>query len=163
MTISLPPEPENIDALLAQVCRLHYVRAHTLLEEIGVYRGQPPVLFLLQSQDGLALSDLVAHLQVAPATVTKMVQRLERAGFVYRIPDAQDQRVTRIYLTESGRSIQDAMRRTLRQLEEETFAGLSQTERDQLYSLLARLRHNLQRVVHPEPEATATDSPGSRP
>ena len=61
---------ETIDWLFVQVCRLHYIRTHTVLEEIGVYRGQPPVLFHLQIQDGLSHSELGRRLQVSPATIT---------------------------------------------------------------------------------------------
>jgi DNA-binding MarR family transcriptional regulator len=86
-------ELEALDFLLSQVCRLHYVRAQGLLDAIGIYRGQPPVLYVLHEQEGLTQSELAARLEVAPATVTKMLQRLERAGFVQRQTDAADQRV----------------------------------------------------------------------
>jgi DNA-binding MarR family transcriptional regulator len=156
------PEPESVDALLAQVCRLHHMRAHVLLEEIGPYRGQPPVLFHLQRQDGLTLTDLVAHLEVAPATVTKMVQRLERAGFVQRAPDGEDQRVTRVYLTEAGRAIQRKMRAVLQRLEGESFAGLSAEERGRLSALLVRVRANLTHTIQPAaPSGADGDEPAS--
>jgi len=29
------PKPESLDFLLAQICKLHHARAHTLLEEQG--------------------------------------------------------------------------------------------------------------------------------
>jgi hypothetical protein len=45
--MSQQPKPESLDFLLVQICRLHHARAHTLLEEFGLYRGQPPVLYAL--------------------------------------------------------------------------------------------------------------------
>ncbi len=157
MSQPLFPEPESVDALLAQVCRLHHMRAHMQLEEIGLYRGQPPVLFHLHHQDGLTLTELVARLQVTPATVTKMVQRLERAGFVTRVPDDEDQRVTRVHLTEAGRDIQYAMRAALYRLEQETFTGFSPEERDLLGSFLQRIRTNLTHAI----QHAAVADPGS--
>ena len=117
-------ELEALDFLLSQVCRLHYVRAQGLLDAIGIYRGQPPVLYVLHEQEGQTQSELAARLEVAPATVTKMLQRLERAGFVQRQTDSEDQRVSRVYLTDAGRAIQGdvvavagpACRRDLRRL-----------------------------------------------
>ena len=100
-------ELQALDFLLGQVCRLHYVRAQGLLDAIGIYRGQPPVLYVLHEQEGLTQSELAARLEVAPATVTKMLQRLERAGFVQRQTDSEDQRVSRVYLTDAGRAIQE--------------------------------------------------------
>ncbi len=134
---------ESPDFLLAQVCKLHFSRARTLLEELGLFRGQPPLLFALWEKEGLTHSELAGHLHVQPATITKMIQRMERAGFVERRPDAEDQRVSRVYLTDAGRNIRDAVEGALRQLEEQTFAGFSQEERTLLSQFLLRIRNNL--------------------
>ncbi|HRW49951.1 MAG: MarR family transcriptional regulator, partial [Caldilineaceae bacterium] len=142
-----PPEPETIDYLLAQVCRLHRERAGTILEAVGLFRGQPPVLMRLHEADGQTQGDLAARLRVAPATMTKMIQRMERAGFVQRRPDAADQRISRVYLTDAGRAVRAEMMGALGTLEAETFAGLDNEERAQLRGFLERLRANLRGVV----------------
>lgn len=134
---------ESIDFLLAQVCRLHRSRARALLEEFGLFRGQPPLLFALWEEEGLTHSKLAEHLHVQPATITKMIKRMERAGFIERNQDAEDQRVSRVYLTDAGRNIRDAVEGVLRQLEEQTFAGFSSEERALLSQFLLRIRHNL--------------------
>jgi DNA-binding MarR family transcriptional regulator len=135
--------PESIGFLLAQVCRLHHSRARTLLEEFGLFRGQPPLLFALWEKEGLTHSELAEHLHVQPATITKMIKRMERAGFVERNQDAEDQRVSRVYLTDAGRNIRDAVEGVLRKLEEQTFAGFSSEERALLNQFLLRIRNNL--------------------
>jgi DNA-binding MarR family transcriptional regulator len=134
---------ESIDFLLAQVCRLHHSRARTLLEEFGLFRGQPPLLFALWEKEGLTHSELAEHLHVQPATITKMIKRMERAGFVERSQDAEDQRVSRVYLTDAGRNIRDAVEGVLRELEEQTFAEFSSEERALLNRFLLRIRNNL--------------------
>jgi len=134
---------ESIDFLLAQVCRLHYYRARTLLEEFGLFRGQPPLLFALWEKEGLTHSELAEHLHVQPATITKMIKRMERAGFVERRQDAEDQRVSRVYLTDAGRNIREAVEGVLRKLEEQTFAGFSSEECALLNRFLFRIRDNL--------------------
>jgi DNA-binding MarR family transcriptional regulator len=136
---------ESIDFLLAQVCRLHHSRARTLLEELGLFRGQPPLLFALWEEEGRTHSELAEHLHVQPATITKMIKRMERTGFVERRQDAEDQRVSRVYLTDVGGNLRDAVERVLRELEEQTFAGLSSEERALLNQLLLRVRDNLRR------------------
>lgn len=134
---------ESPDLLLGQVCKLHFSRARTLLEELGLFRGQPPLLFALWEKEGLTHSELAGRLHVQPATITKMIKRMERAGFVERRPDAEDQRVSRVYLTEAGRNIRDAVEGALRQLEEQTLAGFSSEERALLNQFLLRIRNNL--------------------
>jgi DNA-binding MarR family transcriptional regulator len=145
--VSIQAEPESIDTLFVQVCRLHYSRAHTLLEEIGLYRGQPPVLRFLHQQDGLTQTDLATRLQLAPATVTKMIQRMEKTGFVQRRPDPGDQRVSRVYLTEAGRAIKTKLDRILQIMEADAFAGFTPDERVMLRRLLHQMRKNLLKVA----------------
>jgi len=142
--------PESLDALLAQVSRLHYARAHELLEAIGLYRGQPPVLHALQEREGLAHTELAERLHVTSATITRMIQRMEKAGFVVRRPDAEDERISRVYLTEAGRAIHTQVGQVLCTMEAETFAGLTEEERVALRGYLLRIRENLMRAVGKE-------------
>jgi DNA-binding MarR family transcriptional regulator len=137
----------SLDFLLAQVCRLHHARVHTLLEELGLYRGQPPVLFALWEQEGATHGELAARLHVKPATITKMIKRMEKAGFVERRSDPQDQRVSRVYLTDAGRSIRERVEQVWRTLDEETFEGFSAEERDLLQRFFLQMRENLIRVT----------------
>jgi MarR family transcriptional regulator, organic hydroperoxide resistance regulator len=141
------PEPQKLDFLLAQVSRLHHHRAHELFEELGLYRGQPPVLFALWEQDGLTHGELADKLEITPATVTRMIQRMEKTGFVQRKPDDSDQRVSRVYLTEAGRLIRAKLQSVWDRMEVENFAGFNDEERVVLRSFLQRLRENLLQAV----------------
>lgn len=136
-------EPKSLDMLLAQVCKLHYGRAHALLEDLGLYRGQPPLLYALWTSDGQTHGELAARLHVQPATMTRMVRRMAAAGFVERRADPLDERVSRVFLTDRGRSVRSRVEAVWRALEEETFAGMSDFERERLKALLMRARENL--------------------
>jgi DNA-binding MarR family transcriptional regulator len=149
--MSQPTEPESIDRLLGQICKLHYFRAFELLEKIGLYRGQPPMLRALSEEEGLTHSELAAHLHVTPATITKMIKRMEKAGFVERRPDLEDQRISRVYLTQAGRAIQADMQQTLQTLEKETFAGFTLQEHVLLRRFFLQIRDNLVRATGGEP------------
>lgn len=138
---------ESMDRLLAEVCHLHRSRAHQLLEALGLYRGQPPVLFALWEQEGLTHTELAARLRNTPSTISKMLRRMERAGFVVRQPDTVDQRVSRVYLTDAGRAIRSDVQAVFRTTEAETFAGLTGEERALLRRFLRQLRDNLQRAM----------------
>jgi DNA-binding MarR family transcriptional regulator len=50
----------------------------------------------------MTLSDLAAAEQVRPPTMTRLVQGLQRDGFVRRVPDPLDRRVTRVAATRKG-------------------------------------------------------------
>jgi DNA-binding MarR family transcriptional regulator len=144
-------EKDTIGALLPQVCRLHHDRARTLFNTLGLYRGQPPLLFALWEQDGLAHSELADRLQVSAATITKMVQRMERAGFVACRPDPDDQRVSHVYLSDAGLAVQANVRQVFGTFEEETLAGFTLEERVLLRRFLLHIRDNLARVTGEHP------------
>ena len=143
--------PENIDLILANIGHLHRTRITQLFDALGLYQGQPRVLRLLWMQEGLTHTELAERLKVTPATTTKMLQRMEKTGFLVRRPDEQDQRVSRVFLTETGRRVQAEVEKIFRQIEQETFAGLSDAEREVLRGLLLRVRENLMAVTGEEP------------
>ena len=143
----VPPEPQHLDFLLAQVSRFHHHRAHELLEKIGLYRGQPRVLDLLQEQDGLTHKELAEALGITPATVTKTIQRMEKAGFLQRKPDADDQRVSRVYITKAGRALHSDLQAVQQQMDSESFRGFSEAERKVMRGFLLRLRENLSQAI----------------
>jgi DNA-binding MarR family transcriptional regulator len=142
-----PYETQSMEYLLGQVCKLHHARAHALLDELGLYRGQPRLLRALYEGEGITHGDLADRLRVTPATITKMIQRMEKAGFVERRADRVDQRVSRVYLTGAGHAIREAVDGALGTLEDEALAGLIEGERLQLYALLLRVRDNLAYAV----------------
>ena len=139
-------EPESLDRLFAEICRLKHGRVHTLYEALGLYRGQPRMLRVLWDQEGLTHTELSRQLQVQPATITKMLQRMEKAGFVVRRHDPDDQRVSRVYLTQAGRAVRDDVQQVWRRLEEEAFAGFTEEESVQLRQFFLRIRANLMQV-----------------
>ena len=138
--------PQAVNALVMQFLRQHFTRTHALLEEIGLYSGQPPILKQLWENEGCMQTDLVENLHLAPATVTKMLQRMEQAGLVERRPDPVDQRITRVYLSQAGRAIRADVEQRMRQVGEEMLNGFSPEEQAQLAEYLNRMRGNLLRV-----------------
>lgn len=139
------PLQQATSHLLVQMCKLLRVRAHALLEEIGLYGGQQFVLMALWENEGIIHSELAEQLHVRPATITNALKRMERAGFIERRQDAEDQRVSRVYLTDAGRNIRGAVEEVWRELEEQTFADFSSEERALLNQFLLRIRDNLMR------------------
>jgi DNA-binding MarR family transcriptional regulator len=122
-------ENETLDFLLAQVSHLHDSRVHQLLEKLGLYRGQPPVLFTLWEKEGVTQTELAIKLRNSPATITKMLQRMEKTGFIVRRPDDVDQRVSRVYLTDAGRSVKADLEEVWATMDRDTFQGFPLEER----------------------------------
>jgi DNA-binding MarR family transcriptional regulator len=129
--------------LLYRVCHLHHREAERVFELMGLHRGQPPLLRLLWDRDGRTHSELAQGMSVQPATISRMLKRMERRGFILRQQDRRDERVSRVYLTQKGRAVQEAVFGGLRALDIKTFGGLSASDRRSLFRILERVRGNL--------------------
>jgi DNA-binding MarR family transcriptional regulator len=142
------PDAEGLGTLLAQVCRVQHARAHELLEELGLYRGQHAVLRTLWKGEGLTQTELAERAHVRAATISKTIQRMEEVGLVERRSDEQDARLSRVYLSPVGRDLQRDVEARWRQLEAELSVGLGGEQLDLLRDVLVAVRENLLRVTH---------------
>lgn len=128
---------------LLQVHKAHRSRAEIALNKLGLHTGQEMLLLQLWLEEGLPQSQLAACMGVEPPTATKMLQRMEHAGLIERRPDLKDARISRVYLTERGRTLEQLVLDIWKQLEEQTVAGLSITEQALLHRLLMQVLANL--------------------
>jgi DNA-binding MarR family transcriptional regulator len=128
---------------LARTCRLLHRRVHTLLGGVGLHRGQHFVLRALWELEGRTQTELANLTRVSPATITNMLQRMERDGLIERRQDPGDQRVSRVYPTAEGRRIREAAQGAWLQIEKEAFAGFTDAEVERLRELLGRVCVNL--------------------
>jgi DNA-binding MarR family transcriptional regulator len=137
------PIEQTTSYALARTCKLLRARAHALFDEVGLHRGQQFVLGALWQREGCTQSELAQKLHVRPATITNMLQRMERAGLVTRRPDEGDLRVSRVHLTDAGREIRGPVERAWGDLNEQAFTGFSPEQRSLLAGFLHRIQENL--------------------
>ncbi|MCM2333260.1 MAG: MarR family transcriptional regulator, partial [Anaeromyxobacteraceae bacterium] len=78
-------------------------RSRRLLREAGVTAPQRVLLKVVGRHPGCSPGQLARFLHVTPATVTRVVQRMEASGFLRREPDPGDSRRVRLHLTPRGR------------------------------------------------------------
>ena len=128
---------------LFQVGRRHRQRAEEALNTLGLHAGQEMTLFQLWIEEGLSQTQLAACMGIEPPTATKMLQRMEQAGLIERRVDPKDARVSLVYLTERGRSLEQPVLAVWKELETQTVAGLSATEQALLSRLLQHVSANL--------------------
>ena len=140
-------ESHSLYRVFCQVVRFHYYRTYTLLEKIGVYPGQHPLLFSLDKKGGQSQKELAARLHIKPATMTVMLNRLEKSEMIKRCPDDDDRRVSRVYLTEKGRKASCEVKKILKTIDEECFGNFTAEERALLRKFLMRMRDNLLSVI----------------
>ncbi|MFP5077148.1 MarR family winged helix-turn-helix transcriptional regulator [Rhizobium sp. YIM 134829] len=140
------PEAE-VALLLVQTARAMRTLSSRNLAESGLYAGQDGVMLALQDSDGLTAGSLAARLGVKAPTMTRTIGRMEAQGFLERRPDVDDARLTKVYLTETGRAQLDAIAEAGRLSESLALKGFS----DKQVRTLAKLLRALDGNLHGEP------------
>ena len=140
-----PPSSTDLAHLFVNVARLHRTRADQVMDRIGLYSGQAVLLSILSRQDGLTHSQVADKLEISPAAATKVIKRMVQAGYLRRQVDPSDERVSRVYLEEQGRTVSAEVNRTFGELDSVLFQDLSVSDLELLRDLLTRMRTSLQR------------------
>ena len=135
---------ERANYQLVRVAKLHGVLVGGQLAKLGLHIGQELLLSQLWRQDGLTQSELIGRLRVEAPTVTKALQRLERAGMVRRERHPGNRRVWRVFLTDKGRALEAPVKQVWADSERQLLSGLSAEERDRVRALLDRMIANLE-------------------
>lgn len=126
-----------------EILKLYHYRMHKLLEEINLYPGQPPLLFILNREDGQSQKELWEKLNIRPSTLTVMLNRMEKGNLVKRKQDLEDQRISRVYITDVGREKCKKAKKTMNKIEEEMFGNLTGDEKVILRRILLVVKDNL--------------------
>lgn len=133
----------KIGGLMANIGRLHSKRAHQIMEQVGLYRGQAFLLMILSRQDGLTHSEIAEKLEISPAAATKVIKRMEALHYVQRRPDPMDERVSRVFLEEEGQALNQQIRHAFDQIDQVLVSNLTPEEQSTLVALLMKMYHNL--------------------
>jgi DNA-binding MarR family transcriptional regulator len=96
----------------------------------------------------LSPTDIAAQLIVTTASVTSLLDTLERRGLVERRPDPADRRRVLVVITAEGRALVDRFLPEVVALQTAALAGLSESQREQLLELLATVRAGLADLSH---------------
>lgn len=117
--------------------------ARLKLDALGLYRGQPRMLYILAKEDGLTKKDLANRFDVKAPTITKMVERLEKNGFVFTQKDENDRRITRVFISEKGRDVQAQLVEFFNESKEVYFKDMTNDDIETLHRLLTKITDNV--------------------
>lgn len=136
-------------SMLMRIDRRFMGKCFGQMQELGIYPGQIPVLGLLAHKDGLSQREIAEKLRIKPPTVNVTVQRLEKAGFLFRKADEKDQRISRIYLTERGKQAKENGMKKVEENERILLEGFSDTELCLLRRFLEQITENIDKIPGP--------------
>jgi DNA-binding MarR family transcriptional regulator len=90
--------------LLSRASHVVARQFHTTVHDAGLSALEWRVLATLSDGDGMPIGDLAREVLAQQPTLTKLVQRMEKAGWVRRGEDPADARRTLVFETAQGRS-----------------------------------------------------------
>jgi DNA-binding MarR family transcriptional regulator len=94
---------------------------------------------------GASQRELADLMHIEPPTLVRHLDRLEADGYVERRPDPDDRRAWRLYLTPRGSDLLDQLRPFALETFETALEGIEPADREQLMTMLERIRTNLSR------------------
>ena len=101
------------------------------------------ILKILHEENGLPQNDMALVTERHKASLTRLLDNMEKKHLVVRTPDPHDGRVKRVYLTKHGRGCFKSTLPVLKEATGELQKGLTKTEVKTLISILKKVLGNM--------------------
>lgn len=118
-TAELPPDPEansETSTMLGQLWRANHeleLLSKQMIRTVGVTGPQRMVLRIVSRKPGISATGICGAARIHASTLTGILERLVRGGFLERARDDEDGRRARFQLTAAGRRIVEQRRGTV--------------------------------------------------
>ncbi|MEG1993070.1 MAG: MarR family transcriptional regulator [Acetivibrio sp.] len=142
---------KNINPVGIDILQIKQLQARNLqkllheevdIEEIN--QGQINILYQLWKKDNITISELSKSTNLANTSLTTMLERLERQGYLMRVNNPKNRREIRLILTDKCKEREDKYTQVLEVMQRVNFNGFSEEEEKQMRSYLERMRNNLE-------------------
>jgi MarR family transcriptional regulator for hemolysin len=138
-------DPYPIARLLHETARLWRSRYDREMRAQlpGMSRARCAVLIHLARHEGVNQAALAHILDIRSTTLVRLLDRLEAAGFIARMPAPDDRRAHVLALTAKALPIIESIYDLSKKTDDDLQLGISNAEASQLRALLCRMRSNL--------------------
>ena len=117
-----------------------------ILDAFGLTYAQGEVLMQLYQHEKLSVGAMAKNLNLTYPNCSLILQRLEKAGFVLRIPSVTDRRVMCYSATDKALTMRDEVVQAFEKARERFFENMSQEELVGLRDGLAQFNKNLDTI-----------------
>jgi DNA-binding MarR family transcriptional regulator len=113
------------------------------VEELNSSHGT--ILSALYDNDGqMTMNEISKYISRRKSSVTDMVKKLEKLGYIERKHDEKDARVINVFLTEKGLEFKKIFLKISKNLLEKIYVGFQDDEKEALVKALIRVKKNFQ-------------------
>lgn len=136
---------DQLGFLLADTTRLLKTAYDRQLRASGLClsRSQWRVIAYLHRGDGQSQTELADLMEMEKAPLGSLIDKLESGGLVRRVPDPEDRRAKRLFLTEEAKKLYPKMRRYGKPVRDKALEGLNDAEIENLFVTLETVKQNL--------------------
>jgi DNA-binding MarR family transcriptional regulator len=145
--------------LLTETARLLRKLLDRRLQPLGLTRAQWSVLAILSNREGLSQSQLAEMLEIEKPTAGRLIDHVEKNGWVERRPILGDRRLWGVYLTEHARPLIAEVERLVLSTRMEMLGGLTPQQQQDLSHALQAVKSNLSKALSVDQSGSATHEP----
>ena len=135
---------ENLSNLVRQHTSAVLRHAAATAKRMGLEASELAALEHLQAAGPMTQKRLGERLSMSPGAVTAMIDRLERRGYVERIPNAEDRRSALVRITERG--LEESLRHLWSYIED--MKGVEEGFSEEERAVVARFLRAATRATH---------------
>jgi len=132
------------------IAKIHQMAGRLFAKKLKKYDlnrinpAQGRILFALWREDGISIQELATRTSLGKSTLTSMLDRLEDAGHLKRLPSEEDRRKIIIRLTEKDKKMQAVYNKVSREMTELFYHDFTAGEVDEFERSLGRIFANLE-------------------
>ena len=130
---------EELLVALRRVIRAVDLRSKQLSKHVGLTGPQLLVMQNIQEKPGIMVREIAENINLSPATITNILDRLEGRDLATRIRSTQDKRKVGVFLTENGKVAVVNAPRPLQEHFGERFSQLKEWEQSQMVATVQRI------------------------
>ena len=137
---------ELFDAL-ASVNRKLRALFDARVKERGLTLSRARALFALSKRDGLNQRELADELGIETPTIVRLLDGMEKQGFIERRVEVSDRRAKQIHMTELGRTIADEILKLADEIRAEVLQGVGEDEVAAVLKVVRTIADNVQSLA----------------
>lgn len=141
---ALPYDPDEALKLENQLCFPLYAAARKIvgaytpfLKPLGITYTQYITFMVLWEKDNLLVSDICEKLHLDNGTMTPLLKKMEKEGYIIRTREPSDERKVRIRLTDAGRAMKEKVKDVPMKIG--SCVHLNREDAENLYRLLYKI------------------------
>ncbi len=137
------PDRTTFGFLVTDVTRLMRKHFDRRAVRFNLTRAQWRALKRLSHGEGMRQNELAEQLELEPIAIGRVIDRLQKAGFVERRADPADRRAWRLFLTARAHEVVDDMEQISSELFRQAQHGITAAQMKSMIDMLGRMKDNL--------------------